>query len=164
MLLKAFNVILNRYKNQVALETTTIELLDEIYKVTPKEHHELVNDWFKRVITYNLKVEDATVNPTLDGKYRIDVKIASKRFEYQKDGSSKEIEINEPIRIGVFNKHPKSYRLNDRPIYYQHQKINGNTTDLTIIVDEFPTHIAIDPYGTRNDENYSDNVFRIEYQ
>ncbi len=158
----AIKTILDRHKNQVSLEANSIELLEEFYKLTPKEHHKLVDDWFKRVITYDLKIEDVKVIPTQDGKYNIEVKIASKRFEVQDDGSSKEIGINEPIRIGVFSKHPKKYRFNDKLLVFKHVQISGETSTLSLTVDKLPTHIAIDPYGTRNDENYNDNVFETE--
>lgn len=151
--------ILERNKNKVSLEATTIELLEEIYKVTPVLYHNLINDWFKKIVTYDLKIKDASIYATSDGKYRIDLKIDSKRFEYLNDGSSNEIVINEPIRIGAFNKHPKEYRLNEKPIYYKHHQINKENSELTIIVDEIPMYLAIDPYGTRNDENYNDNLF-----
>jgi hypothetical protein len=32
---------------------------------------------------------------------------------------------------------------------------------LKIIVDQLPKYIAIDPYGTRSDENFADNLIDL---
>ena len=33
--------------------------------------------------------------------------------------------------------------------------------DLKIIVDQLPKYISIDPYGTRSDENFTDNLLSL---
>lgn len=157
----AIKTILNRHKNQVALKASSVEFLNELYKLTPKKHHQLLDDWFKRVIIYDLKVDGAKVTKIKDGKYQIDIEITSKRVEVQKDGSIKSIGINEPIKVGVFAKHPKKYGLNENPIYYENHQITDSKSALKLFVDELPTHIALDPYGTRNDENYHDNTLKL---
>ena len=43
----------------IKLEANSVEFLDELYKVTPPEHHILIDDWFKKVITYDLSAEDS---------------------------------------------------------------------------------------------------------
>ena len=40
--------------------------------------------------------------------------------------------------------------------------IDKEITELKLIVKERPTYIAIDPYGTRSDENRVDNILRLE--
>ena len=46
-------------------------------------------------------------------------------------------------------------------LYYESNQINKEITEVKFIVSEIPDYIAIDPYGTRSDENLVDNVFRF---
>ena len=39
--------------------------------------------------------------------------------------------------------------------------INKETSEVTIIVNEEPKYISIDPFGTRNDENLIDNTIKL---
>ena len=151
----------DKYRGSSKLEANSIELLEEIYKVTPNEYHNLIEDWFKKVITYDLKIDDVKVSKTSDNRYKVVIDLNTKRFETNKDGSIKEIEIDEPIQIGMFSKHPKLYGVNDKPIHAGQYKFSKEESQITITVDEKPVFIAIDPYGTRSDENLQDNIFQL---
>lgn len=146
----------HRYINK--LEANTVELLDEIYKVAPQKDHDLINDWFKKVITYDLSIKTSTCTALDDGTYEIVVNINAKRFETEEDGDIKQIDIDEPIKIGVFKIHPSMVSQDDSVLYYQSNRINKEITELRFIVNEKPSYISIDPYGTRSDENLTDNI------
>ncbi|MCF8272682.1 MAG: hypothetical protein K9I95_02520 [Flavobacteriaceae bacterium] len=94
------------------LEANSIEFLDELYKVTPKEYHTLIDDWFKKVITYDLGIEECSYKALANGTYEISVKIKAKRFETLDNGEIKQITINEPIKIGVLTMHPSNVKDN----------------------------------------------------
>jgi hypothetical protein len=151
-------IMTNRHRSTNKFEATTIELLDEIYKVTPKEQQSLVNDWFKKVVTYDLKVDKASYKKLTDGTFEISATINAKRFEMLDNGDTKEISINEPIKIGVFSKHPSKVNKDDHSILnYESHQITKELTNIKIIVKEKPLYIPIDPYGTRLDENLTNN-------
>lgn len=150
----------NRYKNN--FEITSLDFLNEVYKVTPEKHHTLVNDWFKKVITYDLSIDETSSYKALpNGTYELTVKVNAKRFKMLETGEILPETINEPIKIGVFAKHPSKVEDDSSVLYYKSHQINKEQTEIKIIVKEKPTHIAIDPYGTRSDENLVDNVFNI---
>ena len=86
----------------------------------------------------------------------------SKRFETQADGSSKEIQMNEPITIGLFSKHPSSVNKQNDIIYLRPHQINKKQMEIKLIVDKLPEYVAIDPYGTPCDEDFIDNLVRLE--
>ncbi|TJY38062.1 ABC transporter permease/M1 family aminopeptidase [Pontimicrobium aquaticum] len=155
---KVLKTITNRYRGSNKLDATTIELLDEIYKVTPKAYHTLVDDWFKKVITYDLGIEESSYKKLSNGTYEVSVKIKANRFEMQPSGKTKEIEMNEPIKIGVFTKHPSLVKDDSPILHYKSSKIDKEFTEIKIIVNEKPAYISIDPYGTRSDENLVDNT------
>lgn len=139
-----------------------LEFIDELYKQTAPEQHVLIDDWFKRVITYDLSIDNVNYNQLENGKYEINLQLLSKRFETQTDGSIKTIDINEPIAIGLFSMHPSAVNKQNDIIYLKPYQINKEEMNITIIVDELPQYVAIDPYGTRCDEDFIDNMIRIE--
>ncbi len=155
---KMMKTITDRHRSINKLEANTIELLDEIYKVTPQDQHVLIDDWFKRVITYDLGIEESSYKTLANGTYEITVKVKSKRFETLDSGEIKQIAIDEPIKIGVFTTHPSNVKNDSSVLYYESSRINKEMTEIKMIVKEIPSFISIDPYGTRSDENLVDNV------
>ncbi len=159
---KVLKTITDRHRSVNKLEANSVELLEEIYKVTPSVYHRLVDDWFKRVITYDVGVEESSYKELANGTFEVTVKVKAKRFEALNDGDVKQVKIDEPIKIGIFTKHPSEVKNNDNSIlYYQSNRINKEMTEIKIIVKEKPSYICIDPFGTRSDENLVDNVYKI---
>ena len=121
----------------------------------------MIDDWFKKLITYDLAVEKSTYKQLPNGTYEVTATIKAKRIETLENGETKEIEINEPIKIGAFTEHPSLVKDNNSVLYYKSKQVNKELTEVKFIVKEKPNYIAIDPYGTRNDENLVDNVIEL---
>lgn len=153
--------ITDNYRNSNRLEATTIDFLNEMYKVTPTAYHVLVNDWFKKVITYDLGIENATTKTLPNGTFEVTIQVKAKRFETLNNGEIKEISINEPFKIGVFTTHPSMVKDNSTMLNYESHQISNEETEIKILVNQKPSFIAIDPYGTRSDENLVDNVIGL---
>lgn len=94
-----------------------------------------------------------------NGTYEITATIKAKRFESIANGEIIPIGINEPIKIGIFTTHPSLVKEDSSILYYESTQINKESTVIKFIVNEKPSYIAIDPYGTRSDENLVDNIF-----
>ncbi|MBW1298295.1 M1 family aminopeptidase [Aquimarina litoralis] len=153
--------IVHNYRNKEELEIVTLDFLDEVYKVTPKEHHMLIDDWFKRIITYDLRIEKASYNKLPNGQFEVVLAINTKRFETKNQGEEIAISIQEPIQIGLFDKHPKRIGVGDQALYLESHYFNTEKSQVKIIVDKLPKYIAIDPYGTRLDKNRIDNITQL---
>ncbi|PTM01779.1 MAG: hypothetical protein DA407_15675, partial [Bacteroidetes bacterium] len=161
LLNQVLKTITDNHRNINKLEANSVEFLDELYKVTPADQHILIDDWFKKVITYDLSAEDSSYKALENGTFEVTVKVKAKRFETLKSGEIKQISINEPIKIGVFVKHPCLISKEDTILYLEPHQINKETMELKIIVDQLPKYISIDPYGTRSDENFTDNLLSL---
>jgi hypothetical protein len=146
----------HRYKEEFNI--TSLDFLEALYAVTSNEHHVLIDDWFKRIIRYDLSVKEKSYAQLSDGTYEITLKIDAKRFEMKSTGEEIAITINEPINIGVFTKHPSVLSSDTSVLYLKPHQINKETMEVKIRVNELPKYIAIDPFGTRSDQNLTDNV------
>ncbi|NQY31430.1 MAG: hypothetical protein HRT69_18435, partial [Flavobacteriaceae bacterium] len=153
--------ITDRHRSVNKMDANTIELLEEIYKITPTEQHILVDDWFKRVITYDLGIEESSYTELANGTYEITVKVKARRFETLDSGETKQISIDEPIKIGVFTTHPSAVKDDSSILFYTSNQFNKEMTEIKIIVKEKPRYISIDPFGTRSDENLVDNLMKM---
>ncbi len=131
-----------KHRNINKLAVNSIELLEDIYKVTPVEYHRLVDDWFKRVITYDLGIEESSYKELENGTFEVTAKVRAKRFKTLNKGGVEQISIDEPIKIGVFSKHPSEAKNNDNSIlYYKSNRINKEITEIKIIVKEKPRYV-----------------------
>ncbi|MBG7630821.1 MAG: hypothetical protein IZT56_10340, partial [Bacteroidetes bacterium] len=153
--------ITDKHRNINKLDANSIEFLDELHKVTSQEQHILIDDWFKKVITYDLGIEESSYKELANGTFEVTVKVKAKRFETIDSGEIKQISIDEPIKIGVFTKHPSLVKDDSSILYYESNHFNKEMTEIKIIVNKKPSYIAVDPYGTRSDENLIDNINNI---
>ena len=158
---QVLKTLTDRHRHINKLEVNSIEFLDEVYKVTPEAQHVLIDDWFKRVITYDLGIDESSYEELANGTFEVTVKVNAKRFETLASGEIKEISIDEPIKIGVFTEHPSRVKGDSSVLYYVSKQINKELSEFKIIVKELPSYIAIDPYGTRSDENLADNLMQL---
>ncbi|MBX2840609.1 MAG: hypothetical protein KTR26_02465 [Flammeovirgaceae bacterium] len=161
---RVISILIEKHRKNPVPNVTSIEFLKEIYKVTPPSDHALINDWFKRVIIYNLKIENVVIKPLENQKYEVNFTLLAKRFEVENGKEEKEIPINEHIPIGLFSVHPNQVKSPTGIISLTSHQIKNNVTDFSLIVDTYPKFISIDPLGTRLDKNRRDNIFKNESQ
>ncbi len=158
---QVLKTLTDKHRNINKLAVNSIELLDEIYKVTQQEQHTLIDDWFKRVITYDLGITESSYKQLSNGQFEVRFKVNANRTQMLNTGDTKTIGIDEPIQIGLFRKHPSLISKEDTILYLKPHQITKDSQVFKIIVDELPSHIAIDPYGSRSEERLTDNVVRL---
>ncbi|WAC02468.1 M1 family aminopeptidase [Lacinutrix neustonica] len=159
---QVLKTLVTNHRDDAHLSVHSLEFLNAIYNISPQEHHKLIDDWFKKVITYDLSIEDSVYKALENGTFEVTVKLKAKRFESLYSGEIKQISINEPITIGLFLKHPNAITKADTILYLKPHQINKETMTFKIIVDKLPKYISIDPFGTRSDENFVDNLLNPE--
>jgi len=152
----ALKRLVTKYRNEETV--TSLHFLEELYEVTPKEKHTLIDDWIKRVITYDLSIKEATYKKLNDNTYEVRLMLFVKRYQTN-NGKEDEIEINEPIQFGIFRAHPTDIiDVTNETLYLQSHTVNEKEKEYTFIVNEIPKYISVDPYFTKLDRNTSDNT------
>ncbi len=158
----AIRTLTDRHRAEVEPTLTITELLEEFYKRSPKKHHALIDDWLKKVITYDLKINNTSYKKLSNGQFEITLDISAKRYEQNDQGAAIAIDINEPIQIGLFKKHPRTITPQDEILYLKVHQVNKEKMTFKIIVNEKPEYIGIDPFGTRLDSDRVDNLERLQ--
>lgn len=153
--------LIERHKNKVDATVTTPEFLTDLFSVTSEEHHILIRDWFKKIITYDLSVDNAFYTEVPGEGFEINITLNASKFE-SNDGIDSLVDMNEPITIGVYTTHP-SDAGKEQTLSLESRYIIGGEQQITINVDRLPKYVSIDPYNTRPDLVRSDNHFELDY-
>ncbi len=157
----ALHELILKHQNDSTPKVHSIHFLDELYKVTPKEHHQLIDDWFKRMFIYELELTAYTYQKLADGTYQISITVKSNRNEIIENGQIKKATINEPITIGIFSEHPSNIKDEHSIIHLEKYEFTKEMNTYKIITTELPTYISIDPFGTRLEENRENNIIKL---
>ncbi|MEQ8524415.1 M1 family aminopeptidase [Gracilimonas sp.] len=157
---RVLKTLINRHKNELDASVTSPEFLNEIYKSIPKEYHSLIDDWFKKIITYNLSISDAGYSTLANGTFQITITIEAEKLE-SINGIESPVSMNEPVSIGLFSVHPSEASKEDI-IILKPREIKDGKQQLVIQVDTLPQYVSIDPYGTRPDLVRQDNHLKLE--
>lgn len=115
---------------------TTLNLLQEFYKVTPLEHHFQIDERFKEIITYDANLKQVTQRKSSDSTYIITLAAIISKYEEDGFGAKKNIIFSEPIEIEFYfeNETRKLIKLN-----------NGDRLDSTFTFTHKVSRVVLDP-------------------
>ncbi|EEI89934.1 hypothetical protein HMPREF0765_4439 [Sphingobacterium spiritivorum ATCC 33300] len=173
-----FNRTVKGYLEQTAFQnppyTTSLEFVDHLRKATPDSLQYLIKDMFETITFYENKVENVSTKKLANGKYQVDIVFQVAKYRVDKNGKriyddvnpaaqpkSKKGEIRslplqDYIEVGVFAESKKDNN-DQKELYVKKHKIGQVNNKLSIIVNEKPTAVGIDPYNKLIDTNSDDN-------
>ena len=177
---KVFNNILKGYIKDVAFQdapyTNSIEFVDHIKKGTPEKYQYLIDDMFENITLYDNKVQNVTSKKLASGKYQIDITFVVSKYRSNNKGKKMYVDtngktlisngkpkiesypLNDYIEVGVFGKKIKkgAFEL-ENELYNKKYKMDKINNKISIIVDEKPEEVGVDPYNKLIDTNSDDN-------
>ena len=158
---EALNRALKRYLQdkgyQNAPFTTTRELLDYIRAETPPEKHALLQDMFEKIVFYDNRVVDATASKRKDGQWDVTMKLHLAKMEADGKGKETARVYDEPVEIGIFARKPGAKEKDERILFLEKRKLEGQEPTVTVTVKEQPFEVGVDPYNKMIDRVSSDN-------
>jgi hypothetical protein len=134
------------------------DLFDHLRDVTPAEHHALLDEWWRRIVLYDLRVATAAAEPLGGGRHRVAARIEAARYEVQGGGESP-LPMDGAVDVAVHARHPD--RSDEPPLQVKRVRL-GASTDVTFEVTGAPGYVAVDPWIRRIDRNPDDNVRAVE--
>jgi len=179
---KNLNNAIKAYVEKVAFQevqyTTSLEMLDFIRTAVPDSLDYLIKDMFETVTLHQNTMKDWTVTPLDNGQFQVDMEFHVSKYRnikygeklysdngidslrYQIPNSDQSIfslPLNDYMEVGIFGKDKKE-------IYLRKHKVNTIQNKLTIVVDENPEEVAIDPYHLFIDHELEDNWKRNNFE
>ena len=180
---KKLNKALSKYVKKVAFQeppyTTSIDMVNHIKEVTPDSLNYLIKDMFKTITLYQNRVIESTVSELKNGKYKVDIEFEVSKYRnnekgrmfygneerdsisYKTDKMKKpqySVYLSDYIDIGIFGKDDDE---NEIELYLKKHKISSINNKITLIVDEKPVEVGVDPYNKLIDTNSEDNRKKI---
>lgn len=177
---KVFNNILKGYIKDVAFQdapyTNSIEFVNHIRRGTPEKYQYLIDDMFENITLYDNKVEKVTSKKLPNGKYQVDINFVVSKYRSSNKGKKiftdengktltfkdktniESYPLNDYIEVGVFGKKIKKgdFEL-ENELYIKKYKIDKINNKVSVIVDEKPTEVGVDPYNKLIDADSNDN-------
>lgn len=177
---KVLNGVLHGYVKKVAFQeapyTISAELVEAIQTATPDSLKYMVNDMFKTITLYDNYVEKAEVKALENGKYEVKIKAYVSKYRAGEKGEKiyadpsetalvftgdKKLKIEslplaDYVEIGVFTQ-DKEAKGKEKVLYLKKIKVTAIENEFTIIVEEKPTEVGIDPYYKLIDTRSYDN-------
>lgn len=150
---KALKTFYDTYAHTKTKYPLSTDMIAALSKETPDSLKYLLDDLFMHITLYDLKIDKPRVT-LFDGRYQLDFDVQTHKFYADNKGRQTEQAFNDYVFIGLFDKNGKS-------TYYRMQQITGNKSHLSIVTDNLPYEVGIDPHGLLIDTNMDDNRQRV---
>ena len=176
------NGALKRYVEKVRFQeppyTTSIEMVDYIREVTPDSLSYVIKDMFETITLYKNRIVDLKSTALENGKYEVAIEFEVSKYRNDEKGkkyygekvgdtlSYKTEKMSKPllsvpladyIDLGIFSEEEIDGKKKEKQLYFKKHKITQIHNKITLIVDEKPTEVGIDPYNKLIDTKSDDN-------
>lgn len=146
------------YPNKKA---TPDDLIAELKRSTTSHQARLIDEYLKKVITYDSKLKLVKSQTLSNGNLRLTLKINVKKTD-ETDALPKHLKPDEDIAIAVFDQSEAQWNRATKPIYFQRHHFTKNETIMTLEVNKNAKMIILDPFVNLLDEERSDNVVQLQ--
>jgi ABC-2 type transport system permease protein len=123
------NAALRRYVKKTAYQdapfTTSLEFYEFIKSATPDSLKETVKDMFERIVVFDNGIKSWTSVKTPEGKYKVTALVNSNKTKSDSVGKGKEVNPNDWIDIGAFEKNERNPKSLGNSVYLKKVKLTG---------------------------------------
>jgi hypothetical protein len=151
---------IEKYGNTGPPFATSRDLYAELRAVTPDSLHTLLEDLFETITLWDLRTDEATIEPAGNGEYRVTIDVVARKIRADSVGNEAEVAMDDMVEIGVFAA-GEGAGLGES-IYLKRHRIRDGEQTLVISVPREPARAGIDPYRKLFDRARDDNVVAVE--
>jgi hypothetical protein len=135
---------------------TSWDLYREFQAATPDSLHYVLKDWFEHVTLWDVKTEQALVEP-VGPAFRVTLDVVAKKMTADSVGNETEVPMNDAVEIGIFAAGDSTAA----PLYLQQHRIRSGRQTIVVTVPKEPARAGIDPEGRLIDRQREDNVVAV---
>lgn len=158
--------------------TTTIEIVDFIRQATPDSLQYLIKDFFETVTFYDNRIVKIDKEKLPDGRYKVDIEYIISKFRidengfkiyednpgeklslnsYESDDNIYSLPLSDYTEIGIFSDNNLKSRYPENSIYLKKHKSDQIRNKVSVIVNEEPFEVCIDPFLNLIDTDSDNN-------
>ncbi len=141
------------------------DLIDLFRAEAPADKQALITALFEKITLWDLRVTDAVVEETVDGKYRVTIQVATQQFEADGAGAEHVVPLDVWLDVALFGEADEGLGEDDlpTPLLIEKQHFGGDSATLQFVVERRPVRVGIDPYNKLIDRNPDDNLFMVPH-
>ncbi len=143
---------------------TSLDLLRYIRAEAPADKQDLITELFEKITFYDNRVVEATATKRADGKFDVKLKLHQQKFHADGKGAETEVAMTEPLEIGVFARAPGASEAQERVLLLERRALTGQEPEVSLVMDEAPFEVGLDPYNKLIDRVPADNRKRVTIQ
>ena len=150
----ALRLLLHKHSSGELPLPTTLDLYQEIQKVTPDSLHYLLHDLFKANTYWRLKTEQLAVKQMKSKDWQVTLTVQAQKVVVDSAGHENEVPMNDWLEVGLYG---EGKGLNE-PIYLRKHRIRSGKQTIKVTVPRKPERGGIDPNYLMIDLRLEDNV------
>jgi len=145
---------------------TSRDLTSRLRAEAGPELQDLITDLFENITLYELEVTGGRSLQQDDGKWAVEIDVEARKLYADALGVEHEAPLEAVMDIGVFTADPGNIKAftEDSVLLLQHQPVKGGKQTITVIVDEQPKFVGLDPYNKYIDRLPENNVLDLSKQ
>jgi ABC-2 type transport system permease protein len=150
----ALRVLLQKHESGRLPLPTTLDLYQELQKVTPDSLNYLLNDLFKENTYWRLKTKQLAVSQTKAGQWQVTMKVQAQKVVIDLTGIEKDVPMNDWLELGLYEKGKGL----SKTLYLQMHRIRSGEQTIKVTVPRKPDCGGIDPNHMMIDLRLDDNI------
>jgi ABC-type Na+ efflux pump permease subunit len=160
---RALRALLRDYSFKGPPYPRSRDLVNYLRAEAGPEHQQLITDLFQKITLYDLKVASAHSSRRADGKWDVTLDVEARKLYSDGKGVETEAPLDELIDIGVFTVDPSRETFAKANVLsMQRQRVQSGKHTFSVVVDQEPKYVGIDPYNKYIDRKPDDNVLKLE--
>ena len=153
----ALRRLLQKHSSGELPQPTTLDLYQELQKVTPDSLNYLLHDLFKKNTYWRLKTEQFAAKQTKAGNWQVTLKVQAHKVVVDSTGRENEVPMNDWLEVGIYE---ETKGLNE-PLYLQMHRIRSGEQTIKVTVPRKPERGGIDPNFLMIDLRLDDNIKQL---
>lgn len=156
---RALRSLIKDYAFKPAPYPTSRDLIRRLRAEAKPELQDLITDLFENITLYDLKVTGGRAGRQPDGKWSVAIDVEARKLYADDKGLETEAPLNGEFDVGVFTAEPGKPGFKEANVLYmQRQQLRNGKHTLTLVVDQEPKFIGLDPYNKYVDRYPEDNL------
>lgn len=145
---------------------TSRDLTSRLRAEAGPEYQDLITDLFEKITLYELKATAGRVTEQPDGKWSVEIDVEARKLYADELGVESESPLDAQMDIGVFSADPGdiSAFTEGNVLSLQKHRVTSGKQTFTVVVDEEPKFVGLDPYNKYIDRLPEDNVLELGKQ
>ncbi len=119
----------------------------------------LINDWFKEITLYDLRLQEARMTQLDNGQYEVEMDVMARKLYADTLGNETQVPLQEWIDIGVYADNDE-----EQLMAWKRVKFDDENSTVSMIVDSLPAKAALDPRRILIERVTDDNVKKVDIQ